>query len=513
MSSTTTNDSDSEQPVTSVLVTVAGDSDPFAQGLISGEEHPGPALTLLSRGRFERLLILDDGRHPGNVRALAEEAARRQPALRVCAESIGETEGLSYNAITSRLQLVVDTLRAENPTCLINVCLNAWKSSAHFAWMRITYRNPGIRLLQVTISLHASSEPARIDIVEESRSRETAPILREQDAPLQDELAQDLDIVGNHPTFRHLLDTAAALARFDSTVLITGEPGSGKTSLAGFIWRCSPRALFHMRVADPSPLPDSLAAMLLFGAQDSDPASGANVGILSACSGGTLLIKNVDRLSLPIQEALAEYLRTGFFRPARAPAPVPVNARILFTSLDDSINGPSALAPSLRELLLPTLLRVPPLRERREDIPLIALHYLRRINMSLRTPRSLPHHVLHALEAGGWHGNIRELRQAIERAAMLSPEGPLKVEGASDQSAKTQQLLSQTPIQPPEIGENFSLEGYLSDVRRKLILRALELSGGNQSEAARMLRITPQAVHQFLKFQRKPHEGKPGETH
>jgi two-component system NtrC family response regulator len=513
MSPFSTVDPDSQPPPASVLVTGAGDSDPFAKGLVSGEEHPGPALTLLSRGQFERLLILDDGRHPENARALAEEAARRQPALRIFVESIGETEGLPYNAITARLQLVVDALRAESPSCLVNVCLNAWKSSAHFAWMRITYRNPGIRLLQVTINLNASSEPARIDTVEESHSRETVPMLREQDAPLQDELAQDLDIVGTHPTFRHLLDTAAALARFDSPVLITGEPGSGKTSLAGFIWRCSPRALFHMRVADPSSLPDSLAAMLLFGAQDSGAASGVNVGLLSACSGGTLLVKNVDKLSLSLQEALAEYLRTGCFRPARAPSPVHVNARILFTSLDDSINGPSALAPALREILLPTLLRVPPLRERREDIALIALHYLRRINMSLRTPRSLPRHVLHALEAGGWHGNIRELRQAIERAALLSPDGPLKVEGVAAESGKNQQLLSQTPIQPPEIGENFSLEGYLSDVRRKLILRALELSGGNQSEAARMLRITPQAVHQFLKFQRKPHEGKPGEGH
>jgi DNA-binding NtrC family response regulator len=190
-----------------------------------------------------------------------------------------------------------------------------------------------------------------------------------------------------------------------------------------------------------------------------------------------------------------------------------VNARILFTSLDDSINGPSALAPSLREILLPTLLRVPPLRERREDIPLIALHYLRRINMSLRSPRSLPRHVLRVLETAGWHGNIRELRQAIERAALLSPEGALNVEGVAPGGEKTQQLLSQASIPAPEIGENFSLEGYLSDIRRKLILRALELSGGNQSEAARMLHITPQAVHQFLKFHRKPHEGKPGEGH
>ncbi|HNX05916.1 MAG TPA: sigma 54-interacting transcriptional regulator, partial [Opitutales bacterium] len=304
------------------------------------------------------------------------------------------------------------------------------------------------------------------------------------------------------------LDSASALARFETPVLITGEPGSGKTSLAGFIWRSSPRSMFHMRTADPSSLPDSLAGLMLFGSMDSEGASGVNVGMLSACANGTLLIKNADKLGHHVQEKLADYLRTGLFRPQGAPSPVRANTRIICTSMDDSMNGPENLVPQLREILLPTMLRVPPLRERRDDIPLIALHYLRRINLSLRNARSMPKPLLKAIQLHNWHENVRELREAIERAALLSPEGPMNIEGLSPENEKMQQLMTLAPSQIPEIGEGFSLEGYLSDIRRKLILRALELSEGNQSEASRMLKITPQAVHQFLKFHRKASEGR-----
>ena len=290
-------------------------------------------------------------------------------------------------------------------------------------------------------------------------------------------------------------------------MLITGETGSGKTSLASFIWRSSHRSAFQMRFADPASLPDSLAAGMLFGTQDPASAAGANVGMISACANGTLLVKNVDRLSPSVQEALAEYLRTGFFRPAGSTVPVRANTRMLFSSNDDAMNGPKGLVPQLRELLLPTMLRVPPLRERREDIPLIALHYLRRINASLKNGRTMPKSVLRAMQGHNWHENIRELRQAIERAALLSPEGAIQIPTLGGENEKMQQLLALAPSQPPEIGEGFSLETYLSEVRRKLILRALELSEGNQSEAARMLRITPQAVHQFLKFHKKATEG------
>jgi len=120
----------------------------------------------------------------------------------------------------------------------------------------------------------------------------------------------------------------------------------------------------------------------------------------------------------------------------------------------------------------------------------------------------MPKPLLKAIQLHNWHENVRELREAIERAALLSPEGPMNIEGLSPENEKMQQLMTLAPSQIPEIGEGFSLEGYLSDIRRKLILRALELSEGNQSEASRMLKITPQAVHQFLKFHRKASEGR-----
>jgi DNA-binding NtrC family response regulator len=196
------------------------------------------------------------------------------------------------------------------------------------------------------------------------------------------------------------------------------------------------------------------------------------------------------------------------YQPIGSETPVRSNARLIFTCCDDSPEGPEGMTPALKEKLATTMLRIPPLRDRRDDIPLIALHYLRRINLSLKSARSMTRDMLRALQQYNWTGNVRELRLAVERAALLSQDREIRIDAMDIGGEAPQDLARSVSTQLPDFGEGFSLESYLSDMRRKLILRALELSKGNQSEAARLLRITPQAVHQFLKFQNKAAKAK-----
>ncbi|HCR37028.1 MAG TPA: hypothetical protein DIU37_02645, partial [Opitutae bacterium] len=140
---------------------------------------------------------------------------------------------------------------------------------------------------------------------------------------------------------------------------------------------------------------------------------------------------------------------------------------------------------------------LPPLRERASDIPKIALHYLKRINPSLKEPKQLTQASLEMLRKQAWPGNVRDLRNAIERAAMLSPSKQLSPSELHSLSLFSEQM--DTSI--PKFEDGFSLENYLSTLRQRIIQKALDQSDGNQSKAARLLGITPQAVHKYLKSQ------------
>jgi DNA-binding NtrC family response regulator len=491
--------------VRSALIAEVCDSDPYIPGLVSGDDRTGPILTTLSARHFDILALLRNDDDNARLDALVKEISSHFPKLEIQVFTTADVDFSRYSKACAALQGVIDALREDEASTHISIALNPGNIRTHAAWMRLMYHNQDVTLLQLDPTSLPSVEGPGISSIDGTfHARHSPGVLQEPVEPMSDESARDMDLVGNHPGFRKAVDNAAEIARFDTPVLIVGEPGSGKTSLAAFIWRSSPRHNLPMQTTAPSDLPDPLATSLLFGNTAGSGKSGNNsTGLLATEAEGTILIENAEKLCEPIQEALAEYLSTGLFRPVGAKENVKSGARLLFTSCDVSDNGPSGLIPRLREILSATTIRLPSLRERREDIPLIALHYLRRINMSLKSARSMPRDMLRVMQQHQWSGNVRELRLAIERAALLSSGGEMHVEDLSIEIDRTQILAQSVSHQTPEIGEEFSLEGYLGEMRRKIILRALELSRGNQSEAARMLHITPQAVHQFLKFQNK----------
>ena len=141
-------------------------------------------------------------------------------------------------------------------------------------------------------------------------------------------------------------------------------------------------------------------------------------------------------------------------------------------------------------------IRLPALRERKSDIPKMALHVLDRINATLRRPKRLSPGALARLQNYDWPGNVRDLENVIERSARLARQDVLDV----DDLMISEPVTYVDPLTAlPEPHAGFSLEEYLTSARKQLILRALEVAKRNQSEAARLLGFTPQAVHKFLR--------------
>jgi DNA-binding NtrC family response regulator len=139
---------------------------------------------------------------------------------------------------------------------------------------------------------------------------------------------------------------------------------------------------------------------------------------------------------------------------------------------------------------------LPALRERKSDIPKIALYVLDRVNATLRRPKRLSIAALTRLQNYRWPGNVRDLENAIERSVRLTRQDVIDADDLLISEPVTQvDPLTALPVP----SEGFSMDEYLTSGRKQLILRALESAKGNQSEAARSLGITPQAVHKFLR--------------
>jgi two-component system NtrC family response regulator len=222
------------------------------------------------------------------------------------------------------------------------------------------------------------------------------------------------------------------------------------------------------------------------------------VGKFEQADNGTLFLDELADLSLPTQAKLLRVLEDGLVEPIGARKSHRVDVRIVAATNRDLVDAvrKGGFRPDLYYRLSVGEMHIPPLRDRRSDISKLALNILDGVNRTVRKPRRLSPEALSKLEGYTWPGNVRELRNAIERSIRLCRKDVLD----ADDLLIAEHTATEVPLSVlPEPTEGFSLERYLADVRRKMILRAMELADGNLSKAGRLLGITPQAVHNFIK--------------
>jgi two-component system NtrC family response regulator len=281
-----------------------------------------------------------------------------------------------------------------------------------------------------------------------------------------------------------LLDTAKRAANSEATVLIAGESGTGKEVLARLIHQHSPRAQGPMVAVNCAAIPENLLESELFG-----HVKGAFTGAVSnrkgrfqAAAGGTLFLDEIGELRLDLQAKLLRAIQERVVAPVGADQPEAVDVRLIAASNRDlyAAIGQGTFREDLYYRLGVILLHLPPLRERREDIPGLVAHFLLKLGAPAGVRFSAG--ALARLKAHPWPGNIRELQNIVERAVILRKG--LLIEAEELQLAAPSQPKTENGL--PEIpDEGLSLEG----VEQGLIKKALAKANGNRSEAARLLKI------------------------
>ncbi len=338
--------------------------------------------------------------------------------------------------------------------------------------------------------------------------------LRDENERLAGELNLSRSLVFASEAMRRLAQLVQRAGSRDVTVLITGESGTGKERVAEALVRASPRAKGPYLRFNCAALTEELAEAELFG-HARGAFTGAHrerPGLFREADGGTLLLDEVGELAPPLQAKLLRVLQEGEVRPVGEDRPVKVDVRILAATHRDLRRraAEGAFREDLYYRLNVVQLRVPPLRERPEDIPVLARMFLDRFSDRFHTgPLKVPEGFFEKLRALPWPGNVRELENTLESLVALSSEGELDLGllpvpeapaagegGVPVVVASTGGSAGAEPVDGlPGAGLKERVEAY----ERGLILDALRIAGGNRSEASRRLGIGRATLHDKLR--------------
>jgi DNA-binding NtrC family response regulator len=347
--------------------------------------------------------------------------------------------------------------------------------------------------------------------------------LREENATLLREVQTrrgKVEIVGESFALRKLLESVAAAARSRATVLLQGESGTGKELLARAIHDQSDRREKPFVRINCAALPEGLVESTLFG-HERGAFTGAlkrSLGAFERANGGTLLLDEISEMRLDLQPKLLRVLQEREFDRLGGTGPVNVDVRVVATTNRDL--AAEAVAGRFRQDLYYRLsvfaIVVPPLRDRRDDIPLLAYRFASKAAADAgKSFEGFAPEAVELLREHSWPGNVRELQHAVERAIILSTEptlqphlfvqvktelrpGPERVTTRrSAHDADTDTPGTHTIVVP-------TLD--LMDVERRVIDRALSLSGGNRTRAAALLGIDVRTLRRKLNGPPRPTE-------
>jgi two-component system response regulator HydG len=337
--------------------------------------------------------------------------------------------------------------------------------------------------------------------------------LRRDNERLEGELNLSRSLVFVSEAMSRLAQLVQRAGPRDVTVLLTGESGTGKERVAEALVRASPRAGRPYLRFNCAALTEELAEAELFG-HAKGAFTGAHrerPGLFREADGGTLLLDEVGELALPLQAKLLRVLQEGEVRPVGQDKPVKVDVRILAATHRDlrKLAAEGRFREDLYYRLNVVHLRVPALRERPEDIPVLARMFLERFGSRFHTgPLKVPPGFFERLRELPWPGNVRELENTLESLVALSSEGELDLgllpgsEGAAPAggpSASEPAAAAEPEGAPADAPAGAGLKERVEAYERGLILDALRLSAGNRSEAARRLGIGRATLHDKLR--------------
>jgi two-component system response regulator HydG len=302
------------------------------------------------------------------------------------------------------------------------------------------------------------------------------------------------EIVGQSAMLRRVLDVATQAAPSSATVLILGESGTGKELLARYLHGKSGRAQGPFVAVNCAAIPESILEAELFGHERGafTGAVGRREGRFARARGGTLFLDEIGELSVGVQVKILRVLQEGEYEPIGGNT-VQSDARIIAATNRDL--AAEVEAGRFREDLYYRLnviaLTAPPLRSRREDVPLLVDHFLGvYCKKNGRGRLTVPREVLARLMDYGWPGNVRELENVVERAAVLCRGDVLRLDDLPDSVAQA--------TAPPPDALSFPIGTPLDEVEMRMIRETLKHTQGDKQLAAQLLRISARTIYRKL---------------
>ncbi len=335
------------------------------------------------------------------------------------------------------------------------------------------------------------AKPFELDRILETVRRAEA-VRDESDEDFDDEALPPTEMIGSSPAMIEIYKTVSLVAPTDATVLIEGETGTGKEMIARMVHRFSLRAGMPFVPVDCGAITPSLLESELFGAMRGafTGADRDRIGVFESANKGTVLLDEIGDIDLNFQLKLLRFLQEREVRPVGASRAKPVDVRVIAATNRDvqKMVDDGRFREDLWFRLNVVRIRIPALRERRGDVPLLARHFLHRYNERYNRDVKMTDSGAKTMQEQLWPGNVRQLQHLIERLTILAPQERIDSEAVHD---------ALRAMEPRDTGGE-----SLADTEADQIRRVLAATGGNKSRAAQILGIERKTLYRKLERMR-----------
>lgn len=467
----------------------------------------GPILTVVAERPFDRVYLFTTPKAAELSEQTAAVIHERHPGVSVKVLEVPLKDPTNYLGILRQLRSHFKQIHSTHPEAEYSISVSSGTPHMHACWLLLAASG------EIPAKILQSNPP---EFVPEGKSpvreidihqKDFPTITRTIDGPDPDrddessiaDACRELGIVGEDPAFLKSLHEAYVYSQYDDFhILLQGETGCGKEHFAHFLHHLGPRSGRPIITVNCSSIPENLVESQLFG-HKRGAFTGASVdyeGKFKAADKGVLFLDEIGELPLTAQAKLLRALDQGEIEPVGATRPIKVDVRII-----------AATHRNLREMVqkgtfredlyqrFGSTIQIPSLRSRKIDIPILTTHTLSAWNARHQHQKKISPAAISELIRHPWPGNVRELRRVVQQAAMFASGTVIQPDDLRFENS----LPSNATHSLPDPHDGFQMNDFLDELKLHLIQRSLELSGGVQARAARLLGITPQAINQFLK--------------
>lgn len=488
-----------------ILLTFNGNQDP-----LNHQGEPGPILSLLShKKQIDAVYLFHTNDKISDAMKTADAIRANYSKTAVELYSVNLDDPIDYQALLRGIRGHIPALLREEPPPEYLVLLSPGSPQMHSSWfMLVASGEIPARLCQTRQPQFINPAKGWGPVVEIDPRASWFPdlVVHRHDikAPSKSEpeditkALEDAGIIGSQKTIQYIIDQAVKPAMSDETICIFGESGTGKELLARFIHHMSRRRHHTFLDVNCATLPENMIETELFGHEKGafTGATERKPGKFELAEGGTLFLDEIGDMSLAAQVKILRAIQNKSIHPlgSKNAKPKEVNVRIL-TATNKHL-GDMVKKGLFREDLYHRLnvfpMTLPPLRERREDIAILANYFVEKKIGEQGEKKRLTNDAVNLLSKYSWPGNIRQLKNAIDRAFILCDDEMI----TPDHFNLVEEEDNAWSL--PEFGEGFKLDDFLVRYEGEMIQKAMKMSK-SQADAARLLGISKQALNKKLK--------------